>query len=83
MTEAGIEHMPYPKRREVEMTMFEGEPNLSEILSDPIVLAVMKSDGVDRDCFGELLKKAARAGEASPKRGKCAKSVRPSRKRAI
>lgn len=64
------------------MTMFEGEPNLSEILSDPIVLAVMKSDGVDRTCVGKLLKKAKRAGDAAQSRGKPAKSARRSRKGA-
>ena len=64
------------------MTMFVGEPNLNEILSDPIVLAVMKSDGVDSTCVSKLLKKAKRAGDASPGRGKPAKSARSSRKGA-
>ncbi|HYB08911.1 MAG TPA: hypothetical protein VEJ16_04520 [Alphaproteobacteria bacterium] len=74
--------MSHPKRREVEMTMFEGEPNLSEMLSDPIVLAVMKSDGVDRACVGKLLKKAAQAANASPHRDKPLKSARRPRKGA-
>jgi len=34
---------------------YEGEPKLNEVLSDPIVLAVMKSDGVDASRFGAFL----------------------------
>jgi hypothetical protein len=43
------------------MTTFEGEPKLDDLLSDPIIVAMMRSDGVDRDHLGSLLK-SARSG---------------------
>jgi len=48
------------------MAMFEGEPALSDMLLDPIVVAVMKSDGVDCDWFKMLLNKMAQI-ERKPK----------------
>jgi hypothetical protein len=42
------------------MTIFQGEPKLDDLLSDPIIVAMMRSDGVDRDRLGSLLKSARR-----------------------
>jgi hypothetical protein len=38
------------------MTIFSGEPKLEDLLSDPIFVAMMKSDGVDRDRLGCMLR---------------------------
>jgi hypothetical protein len=46
------------RQQEAEMTIFKGEPKLDDLLSDPIILAMMESDGVDRDRLGLLLKSA-------------------------
>jgi hypothetical protein len=39
---------------------FSGEPKLEDLLSDPIVVAMMRSDGVDRDRLGCILRSARR-----------------------
>ena len=67
-----------PEQREIAMAMFEGEPALSEVLLDPIILAVMKSDGVDCDWFRTLLKKAARAEPGTANSAKSSSQVRRS-----
>jgi hypothetical protein len=43
------------------MERFTGEPNLDEILSDPIIRSVMKADGIDMRRLCEILVKAAGA----------------------
>jgi hypothetical protein len=65
-------------QQEAEMTIFKGEPKLDDLLSDPIILAMMESDGVDQDRLGQLLKSARRGlrqeaprGPAAATRGAC------------
>jgi hypothetical protein len=53
-------------QQEAEMTIFKGEPKLDDLLSDPIILAMMQSDGVDRDRLGLLLKSARQALREEP-----------------
>ena len=65
-------------KREVEMAMFEGEPALSDVLLDPIVLAVMKSYGVDRDWFRTLLNKATQTERETASSSKSSNRVRRS-----
>jgi hypothetical protein len=57
-------------QQEAEMTFFKGEPKLDDLLSDPIILAMMESDGVDRDRLGLILESARRGAkqEAPPRR---------------
>ena len=38
------------------MTRFGGEPELDDILSDPIVLSMMRGDGVDAEALRALLR---------------------------
>src|SRR3954447_26509220 len=46
----------YPVRRESAMDIDDGiEPTLSELLDDPLIRALMKSDGVDRASLEALL----------------------------
>ncbi len=42
------------------MSSFRGEPTLDEILSDPIVRALMEADGVDRQELEAMLSRIAR-----------------------
>lgn len=53
------------------MTRFGGEPALEDILSDPLVLAVMRGDGVDAEDLRALLRairevRRRRCGAADP-----------------
>ncbi len=41
--------------------MWRREIDLEDMLSDPIVQALMRADGVDRDAFNDLLTRVARA----------------------
>ena len=43
------------------MKRFAGEPSLDEILSDPVVLSLMKADGIDQSDLRSVLAKAALA----------------------
>jgi hypothetical protein len=65
-------------QQEAEMTIFKGEPKLDDLLSDPIIVAMMESDGVDRDRLGLILKSARRGVEQkAPRRGATAASGSP------
>ena len=55
--------------QEAEMTIFKGEPKLDDLLSDPIILAMMESDGVDQDRLGRLLRSARRGLQQEAPRG--------------
>jgi hypothetical protein len=48
--------------------MWRHEIALKDMLSDPIVQAVMRADHVDRDAFDALLKRVARARQAVSRR---------------
>jgi hypothetical protein len=48
------------------MGRYEGEPKLDEVLADPIVLAVMRSDGVDVGRYGAFLQSILRRRQPSP-----------------
>jgi hypothetical protein len=50
------------------MLWFEGEPTLDDLLSDPVVLALMQRDGIGPDEVRELLSEI----ERSQSRGKSA-----------
>lgn len=43
------------------MKRFAGEPPLDEILSDPVVLSLMKADGIDPSHLRSVVAKAATA----------------------
>ena len=55
------------------MYRYGGEPTLEEILSDPIVLRMMKADGINMLGLCELLVKATLA--LTPSRGQASLSV--------
>ena len=42
------------------MSCQANEPSLSEALSDPVILAVMKADGVDPSALADSLRRIAR-----------------------
>ncbi len=58
------------------MTIFNCEPTLDDLLSDPIIVAMMRSDGVDRERLGFLLK-SARSGLRSESTRRAAKRINP------
>jgi len=45
--------------------MFDGEPTFEELMSDPIVHAVMKADGVDISHIHEILPESSRLKQAT------------------
>jgi hypothetical protein len=49
-------------------TWYPREPTLSEILSDPIVTALMEADGVDRGELEAMLREVTAATRTAPER---------------
>lgn len=54
------------------MAKFGGEPPLEDVLSDPLVHAVMKGDGVDAGALRALLERISEA-----RRSRCRGSAHP------
>jgi hypothetical protein len=46
--------------RDAEMSAFHGEPAFEDVMSDPIVKAIMKADGVDESHLRQILPQALR-----------------------
>jgi hypothetical protein len=51
------------------------EPSLEDMLSDPIVQAVMRADGVDRRALDDLLSEIARERRAAGKESNCSTRI--------
>jgi hypothetical protein len=66
------------RNEEASMVWLSGEPTLEEALSDPVVRAVMRRDGVDPDALRRLLERAqARiADDREAPRRRCAAALR-------
>jgi hypothetical protein len=73
MHEQRRDNPPTPRHKMNEETMgwLRGEPTLEDVLSDPIVLALMRRDHEDPDAlrmFLENMKSAGRIGPAGTRR---------------
>ena len=58
------------------MLHYWSEPSLADVLSDPVVQAIMAADAVDPDALSALLRKAARKLEPDPRPSRSACNFR-------